>query len=263
MNINNFIIDHVLRGIMTSSADGSYMWSINQMTEPALNITTEASEVVDALGCTVATFNRSKKAEFSANNSLFDLGLFAAQNGVDKTVGSKSAPIVTPIFEEITVAGTDAEKAVLKHTPVNPITNIYVLGGDGSVSTQIKASAEASADTFVYDAETHQITLPTGLSKGAVILVIYEYEAQNAVSVLGDAINFPKAGKFIMEVLGSDACDQTTLVHAYLVFPNAKLDANVDITFTSEGNHPFKLLCSQSYCDREKKLFQLIIPDED
>ena len=28
-DVNNFVIDHVIRGYMASTADGSYMWSIN------------------------------------------------------------------------------------------------------------------------------------------------------------------------------------------------------------------------------------------
>ena len=87
-DINNFAIDHVLRGLMVSQADGSVMWSINQITEPSLNLTSETSEVTDVIGSTIATFNRAKKAEFTANNSLFDLGLLAAQGGTEKVVAT-------------------------------------------------------------------------------------------------------------------------------------------------------------------------------
>ena len=62
--------------MMFSTADGSYMWSINQITDPSLNITSETAEAVDALGSRIAVFNRGKSAEFTAQNSLFDLGLF-------------------------------------------------------------------------------------------------------------------------------------------------------------------------------------------
>ena len=91
---------------------------------------------------------------------------------------------------------------------------------------------------------------------------MYNYAAENAVAVTGDALNFPKAGKFVMEVLGTDTCDPTTLIHAYLIFPNAKLDANVDISFTTDGKHPFKLICQQNYCDSKKVLFQIVVPEE-
>lgn len=260
-DVNNFVIDHVLRGLMTSSADGSVMWSINQITEPSLSVTSETAEAVDALGSTIATFNRGKQAEFSANNSLFDLGLFAAQNGKDKEVASASATITTPAFETIDVK--DGEDTVtLKHTPNAQIEAIYALKGDGTLGTKYTVDTTATATTFVHTDGTATLTLPSDLVAGSQLFVMYMYEAENAVAVTSDSINFPKAGKFIMEVLGTDVCDPTTLIHAYIVFPNAKLDANVDISFTTDGNHPFKLIAQQAYCDAKKVLFQIVIPEE-
>src|SRR5574344_1321922 len=102
-NVNNFVIDHPLRGIMLNTSTGKEMWSINQISNPKLTVTSDTAEAKDALGTTITTFNRGKKAEFSAENSLFDLGLYAAQNGVEKQVATSSATIETPAFETITV----------------------------------------------------------------------------------------------------------------------------------------------------------------
>lgn len=261
-NVNNFVIDHVIRGVMTSTADGSYMWSVNQITDPSLSITSDTAEAVDALGTTITTFNRGKSAEFTANNSLFDLGLFAAQNGVAKEVASATNKIITPAFEEITVAQGETSK-VLAHVPVEAVTKIYQVKGDGTLGTVYESSTSATATKFVYDAESHAITYPTGMAAGTRLMVLYDYETENAVSVSGDAINFPKAGRFILEVLGTDVCDPTTLIHAFVEFPNAKLDANVDISFTTDGNHPFTIQCQQEYCDPKKVLFRIIVPEED
>lgn len=261
-NVNNFAIDHVLRGIMTSTADGSYMWSINQITEPSLNITSETGEAVDALGSRIAVFNRGKSAEFTANNSLFDLSLFAAQNGVDKEIASGDNKIKAPTFEEFEYDGSMTEYT-LKHKPLVDLTAMYLENGDGTLGTMYKNGVLQNATTFVYDSEQHKITLPTGLVKGAVLFVMYDYEMESGVAVTGDAINFPKAGKFVLEVLGTDVCDPTTQIHAYLEFPNAKLDANVDISFTTDGNHPFTIQCQQNYCDTKKTLYRLIIPTEE
>ena len=260
MKINNFVIDRVLRGMMFSTADGSYMWSINQITDPSLNITSETAEAVDALGSRIAVFNRGKSAEFTAQNSLFDLGLFAAQNGVEvQEAGAGANAISTPMFEEITIDGSASY--VLSQTPSTAPSTIYKLNGDGTLGTSYSKDDTASASTFVYNPSTHAITPPTGLSNGDKLFVMYDYDLTAGTAVTGDAVNFPKAGKFIMEILGADVCDPTTLIHAYLVFPNAKLDANVDLTFTTDGNHPFTIQCQQSYCDNEKVLYQLIIPE--
>ena len=259
-DVNNFVIDHVLRGVMTSTADGSMMWSINQITEPSLSVTTETAEAVDALGSQIASFDRAKNAEFSANNSLFDLGLFAAQNGNEKEVATETKTIVTPAFETIDV--TDEASVTLKHTPNAQIKEIYGLKGDGTLGVKYSVSTQATATTFVHTADTNTITIPTGLTVGSQLFVMYEYAATSAVAVTGDAINFPKAGKFIMEVLGTDVCDPTTLIHAYIVFPNAKLDANVDVSFQTDGSHPFTIKAQQSYCDSKKRLFSIIVPEE-
>lgn len=259
--MNNFVIDHVLRGIMTSTKDGSYMWSINQITEPSLSITSETAEAVDALGSAIATFNRGKKAEFSANNSIFDLNLFAAQSGVSKEVASSASTILAPAFETLTV-GKDMSSAVLAHTPAADITEIYQLKGDGTLGKKYTSSTVTSDNAFVYDSASQTISLPTNLAEGTQLFVMYEYASENAVAVTGDAANFPKTGKFVMEVLGTDTCDPTTLVHAYVIFPNAKLDANVDVSFTTDGSHPFKIICQQNYCDSKKVLFQIVIPEE-
>lgn len=261
MKVNNFVIDRIIRGIMTSTADGSYMWSINQITDPALNITSETAEAVDALGSRIAVFNRGKSAEFTANNSLFDLGLFAAQNGVEVQEATQAVPIKTPMFDEIKlVSGTTAYE--LSEIPTEAPSKVYKMNGDGTLGTAYgRNGTAADEDEFFYDATNHKVTPPTSLVAGDRIFVMYDYNLEGGTAVTGDAVNFPKAGKFILEVLGADVCDPTTLIHAYLIFPNAKLDANVDISFTTDGNHPFTIQCQQSYCDNEKILYQLIIPE--
>lgn len=271
-DITNFTIDHVLRGIMVSPSTGDVIWSINQITDPSLSISTDEASAVDALGTPIATYNRAKSAQFSANNSVFDLGLYAAQQGKEKEVATEAKKITTPAFETITVPNDPENNPVkLAHVPNAIPTKIYLLKNDDTFGEKLEYSATKADGKFVYtttdaseDVEaTASITFPATATVGAEYFVQYEYDATRAVAVTGDAINFPKAGKFVMEVLGANICNQEELVHAYIVFPNAKLDANVDISFTTDGNHPFTLKANQQYCDRKKILFQIIVPDEE
>lgn len=259
-NINNLVIDRVLRGNMTSHTDGSILWSLTQITNPSLNISSDSVDAVDAIGTPIMTFNRAKTAEFSAENSLFDLALSAAQAGTDLRTASSTSKITVPMFEEIDVTG---DSITLKHTPTKQITNIYLLNGDSTLATKFKNGATASATDFVHAADSNTIKVPTGLPAGSQIFVQYEYEAASAVEVINTAKDFPKAGKFVMEVLGADVCDSTNLIHFYIVFPNAKLLADVDLTFTTEGTHPFSIKANVDYCDKEKRLFYIVVPDEE
>lgn len=255
-DLNNFAIDRINRGIMVD-AKGSYMWSINQVTDPTLSVTSETADVTDALGSPIVTFNRGKTAEFTANNSLFDLGLYAAQMGREKEIATSAAKLVVPAFETLTI-GTSETTKTLAHTPKTDLTEIYGLKGDGTVTTKYVAGETASSTEFVYSQGT--ITLPTSVVAGDQLLVIYEYDSEEAVAVTGTATDFPKNGKFYLEIIGVDVCDPTNLIYAFIEFPNAKLDANVDVSFASDGNHPFTIRANQAYCDNEKILFRIIIP---
>ena len=236
--VNNFVIDHVLRGIMTKK-NGEYMWSINQIANPSLNVAlSDTAQAVDALGTVIQEFDRGRSAEFGAENSIFDLSLYAAQMGRDVEVASGTTKITVPAFETVDVAGTEAETYATKKVPTESITKIYVLNGDGTLGKAFASGTAASADEFAYAEDTHTISLPTGLEKGTQLFVMYEYESEQATAVTANAIDFPKAGKFVLEVLGTSVCDPDTLIHAYVVFPNAKLDGNVDFTFATDGTHP-------------------------
>ena len=89
---------------------------------------------------------------------------------------------------------------------------------------------------------------------------MYETEIEEGVQVVNQATEFPKSGEFIMEILGADVCDPTTLIHAFLIFPNCKLTSNVDLTLDTEMSMGFELTANQAYCDKEKKLWRLVIP---
>ena len=261
--VNNFIIDHVLRGIMTKK-NGEYMWSINQITNPSLNVAlSDTAQAVDALGTVIQEFDRGRTAEFGAENSIFDLSLYAAQMGRDVEVASSTSTIEVPAFETIDVAGTTGETYTTKKTPTANIEKIYALNGDGTLGTAYVSGSVASDTEFVYDETSHTISLPTGLTEGSQLFVMYEYNSEEATAVTANAIDFPTSGKFILEVLGTDVCDPDVLIHAYVVFPNAKLDGNVDYSFATDGTHPFTIRAMQNYCDKEKKLFSIIIPEEE
>lgn len=257
-DINNFVIDHVLRGVMIGK-DGSIAWSINQIEDPSLNCTSEEREAVDALGTPIMTFQNGKEAEFSASNSIFDLSLLAAQMGTEKEVATNEAKITAPVF--FTGEAKD-KKLTLKAEPKEDIAEIYTLRGDGTTGEKYTVAASDPADKqFSYNSGTKEITLGGTVADGTQFFVVYETESAAAVQVTNSAIKYPKAGKFIMEVLGCDVCDPETLVYAYVIFPSAKLDSNVDVSFTTDGKHPFSMKAQQAYCDKRKVLFNIVIPE--
>lgn len=257
-DINNFVIDRVIRGVALSQKDDSVLFSINQMQNVSLNCASESTDAVDALGTPIATFYRAKSAEFSAENAIFDMNLMATQLGTAKKVASSTAKITAPAMESFAYGTGNYE---LKHTPKTIPNEIYVLNGDSTFGKKFVKGTAASATEFAITNKT--LALPTGLAEGDELFVMYDYETDSAVEVVNSATEFPVGCKFIMEVLGCDVCDQTTLVHAYVIFNNFKLSPDFDWSIATDGAHPFSGKAQQAYCDKEKRLFSIVIPSEE
>lgn len=257
-DINNFVIDRVTRGVALSQKDDSVLFSINQMQNVSLNCASESTDAVDALGTPIATFYRAKSAEFSAENAIFDMNLMATQLGTAKKVASSGSKITAPAMESFTY-GTGTYE--LKHTPKVAPNEIYVLNGDSTFGKKFMKGTNATESEFSIADKT--LKLPTGLNADDELFVMYDYETENAVEVVNSATEFPVGCKFIMEVLGCDVCDQTTLVHAYVIFNNFKLSPDFDWSIATDGAHPFSGKAQQAYCDKEKRLFSIVIPSEE
>ena len=225
-DLNNFVIDRVVRGIAVSQGDnvklgiseGDVLFSINQITNPSLNCTSESTDAVDALSVPIATFYRAKTAEFSAENALFDMNLVATQSGTTKKVAAETAAIEAPCFETIDV--TSSTSYTLAHTPLTT-PKVYVLKGDGTLGDKVEVKDTASGKAIVVSGKN--VSLPQGgYAEGTQLFFMYDYKADGstgngAVEVTNSANNFPVGCKFIMEILGADVCDQTNLIYAYLV----------------------------------------------
>ena len=249
-DMNNFVIDRIIRGVALSQKDDSVLFSINQIQNASLNCASESTDAVDAMGTPIATFYRTKSAEFSAENALFDMNLMATQLGTSKKVASSTAKITVPAMETFEVA--ENHEYVLKHAPKGEISEIYALNGDSTFGVKYTMGTAAVGTEFAIADQT--ISLPSDLKVGTEMFVMYEYESEQAVEVVNSAKNFPVGCKFIMEVLGCDVCDQTSLVYAYIIFPNFKLSPDFDWSVATDGSHPFAGKAQQDYCDKEKRL---------
>ena len=246
-DINNFVIDRVVRGVALSQKEDKVLFSINQMQNVSLNCASESTDAVDALGTPIATFYRAKSAEFSAENALFDMNLMSTQLGTAKKVAKAGATITVPAMESFTVV--EGGKYELKHAPDKVPTEIYALNGDSTFGTKYTKGSSATATTFsvadrtisvMANADPNTFDDPSkGIPVGTEMFVMYEYQTENAVEVVNSATEFPVGCKFVMEVLGCDVCDQTNLIYAYVIFPNFKLSPDFDWNIATDGTHPF------------------------
>lgn len=256
-NKNELILDRVRSMTFNDLSTGEMLFRLTQLEEPTLTCTSEGEEVTDALGSVITTLYRSKKATFSATNSLVSLDLAAAQYGTKKEVAETGKEIVTRTFETITIP--DKETTVkLAHKPANKddVKFIYSIA-NGELGKSYKAGA-ASNDTDFVISEDGTITLPTGLT--GKIYVEYEFKTENAVRIVNKASKFPEAAKVVIYAIFRDACNENVVYSGVIVCPKAKFNPeSVELALTSTGKHAFELNMMKDYCEDDGDLFTIIV----
>lgn len=262
-NLNNIVVDRVLRGVFTDKHD-NVIFSLNQIQDLSLNQTSESQEVQDAFGVSIMELMRSKALEASANNAIYDFGLLAAQYGTTKTeVGTK---LTVPTMESFEVP--ESKEYALKHAPIAAPAVIYALNGDSTLGAKYVKESAASDTAFActIDEETGvaTISLPTTLEKGAEMFVMYEYETENAIEVVNKANEFAKLGKMTFEILAYDVCEPETKLFGFLVLPKFQLSNDFDWSIGGDSQqHAFSGKALVDYCNKDKQMCRVVIVDDD
>ncbi len=257
-NLNNIVVDRVLRGIFSDKND-NIIFSLNQVQDLSLNQTSESQEITDALGVSIMELMRAKALEASSNNAIYDFGLLSAQYGTEKVTASAEAKLTVPTMESFEVKGADY---TLKHTPLKEIKAIYALNGDSTLGAKYTKGTTASATEFAY--AEGKITVPTGLTDGTEMFVMYEYESENAIEVVNSANKFAKMGKMTFECLVYDVCDPETKIFAYLILPKFQLSNDFDWSIGGDSQtHAFSGKAMVDYCSSDKKMVRVVIVDDE
>lgn len=246
--INNFLINRVLT-VTGFDKDDNILYRLTQPQNVGLSTTSETAEVVDALGTPIAVFDRSKSAELTGENAIFDMKLLAEQHGTEVEITAEAVPC----FETIAITADNKGTSVaLAHTPVEGSTpKVYALNLDSSLGAPIEGATVADG----------QVAIPAEIA-ATQILVSYEYKPEAATMVTVSSDKFATAHKIVVEILGCDVCNTEDLIYAYLIMENAKMSSDTDLTFGTDLVHSFTVSAQVSYCSPDKRLFYIVIPED-
>lgn len=260
-NKDELIVDRVRSATYHDLETGEILLRLTSIEEPTLNCTAEGEEVTDAIGSTVTTLYRAKKAQFTGQNSLFNFGLAAAQYGTKKQLASKDSKFNMPTYEVLTIAdGATTVTASHKAADLNAIKYIYLVVGGEIATAYQQGTGEATETTFLA-ANTNDkltITVPTGLT--GKIFVEYEYETEEAMKIVNKASEFPTSGNLKVYAYFRDKCNDSLVYSGAILAPKAKINAeSVETALTSTGKHGFQFDMNKDYCDEEGELFTVIV----
>lgn len=260
-NKNELILDRVRSLTAHDLSDGSMLFRLTSLEDPTLACTAEGEEITDAIGSVITTLYRSKKATFSATNSLVSLDLAAAQYGAKKEIGDTDNALIDYTYEIIAIPDGDTE-VKLAHAPANheDVRFIYTIENN-EVGKAFTAGATASESEFVIS-EDGTITLPTGL-KGK-IYVEYMFKNENALRITNRASKFPEACSVIVYAYFKDVCNENIVYSGKIICPKAKLNPeSVELALTSTGKHAFEMTMMKDYCAEEgsDELFSIVVAE--
>ena len=260
-NLNNIIVDRVLRGIFSDKED-NIIFSLNQVQNLSLNQTSESQEVTDALGVSIMELMRAKALEASAENAIYDFGLLAAQYGTEKVEAGTSKIVPTMETIEVPAAKEDETtiEVMLEHTPVAAPAAVYALNGDSTLGAKLIPGTAGVEGEFAY--LDGKITLPASAG-GQDMFVMYEYESTKAMEVVNSANKFAKMGKMTFEILAYDVCDPETKLFGYLILPRFQLSNDFDWSIGGDNQtHAFSGKAMVDYCAKDKQMCRIVIVDE-
>ena len=262
LNINELIVDRV-RSLTAHSINdidhGALLFRLTSLEDPSLNTTSESEEIIDAIGATIATLYRAKKATFAASNSLLSLDLAAAQYGTKKQVLSENQTITDYAYEILKVENGSVKLA--NKPNVDSIKYIYTIENN-QIGTAYKAGSAASETEFVV-ADDGTITVPTSVTAGKVY-VEYTYESASAMKVTNRASEFPSACSVVIYAYFKDICNENKVYSGKIICPKAKLNPEqVELALTATGKHAFEFQMMKDYCAEEgqDELFSIIVSE--
>jgi hypothetical protein len=266
-NKSELILDRVRSITAHDYTDNTLLFRLAALEDPTLSTSAESEELTDSAGTPIATLYRAKKATFSASNALISLDLLAAQYGATRKNATDTSKLTDYTYEILTIKkeGTDEAPTYsvdkLKHAPTtNSIKYIYSIKGN-QIGQSYAFGAAASATEFTVSTDG-QITLPTGLTEGK-IFVEYQYESENATSIVNKVNEFPKSCDLIIYAYFKDICDESKLYSGKIICHRAKLNPEqVELALNSTGKHPFEFQMVKDYCSEDDdELFTIVISE--
>lgn len=232
---------------------GDILYTIKDISNFSISNSAETVDAVDGLGNVIDTYLRSKSAEMSGENAIFDLPLAAAMAGTKVTNGS-----VDIQFHDVLKVPAGATEVTLSKTPKTggEPEVVYTVNADGTLDKKLVVGVDGDASYA-----GGKITFDAALSPDAEvsIFVPYTYTEENATKFenFADAATIPS--RIVVEGLGRDVCDHHQ-VYFYVTAPYAELSYDGEFGFATDSTYNFTLNCKKPYCS-EDGLYAVIVVD--
>lgn len=223
------------------------------MSNFSISNSAETVDAVDGLGNVIDTYLRSKTAEMSGENAIFDLPLAATMAGTKVSTGA-----VDINFHDVLTVAKGATEVTLSKTPKTggePVV-VYTVGGDGTLKDKMEIGV---GDGATYAEGKVTFTTSPAVDSDISVFIPYTYTEENATKFenFADAATIPS--RVVVEGLGRDVCDHHQ-VYFYITSAYAELSYDNEFGFATDSTYSFTINCKKPYCS-EDGLYAVIVVD--
>jgi hypothetical protein len=263
-----FTIDRIRRITSYAAADklakdnhgvavniGDILYTIKDVSNFSISNSAETVDAVDGLGNVIDTYLRSKTAEMSGENAIFDMPLAATMAGTKVSTGA-----VDINYHDVISVAAGATEVKLNKTPKakgEPVV-LYTVNNDGTLKDKITIG-EAEGDGATYSEGVITLNKVLSADETVNVFVPYTYTESEATKFenFADAATIPS--RVVVEGLGRDVCDHHQ-VYFYITAPYAELSYDGEFGFATDSTYNFTLNCKKPYCS-EDGLYAVIVVD--
>lgn len=235
-------------------AKDDILYTIKDVSNFSISNSAETQDAVDGQGNIIETYLRSKAAEMSGENAIFDMPLAATMVGAK--VGEATSVKID--FHDVLTVAKDGVEVTLSKTPVVAPTVVYIMNKDGTLGEKLTIGATEEDGASI---SANKITFKaTPAAEEAVnVFVPYSYTEASAVKFenFADAATIPS--RVVVEGMGRDICDHHQ-VYFYITAPYAELAYDNEFGFATDSTYSFTLNCKKPYCS-EDGLYAVIVVD--
>jgi hypothetical protein len=232
---------------------GDILYTIKDVSNFSISNSAETVDAVDGLGNVIDTYLRSKTAEMSGENAIFDLPLAATMAGTKVSTGE-----VDINFHDVLTVAKGATEVTLSETPKQggePVV-VYTVNNDGTLKDKIEVGAAGGA---TYADGKITFTASPAVDGDISVFIPYTYTEAKATKFenFADAATIPS--RVVVEGLGRDVCDHHQ-VYFYITAPYAELSYDGEFGFATDSTYNFTLNCKKPYCS-DDGLYAVIVVD--
>lgn len=250
------------------------VWKCSDVSRLRISQDGEVTRKRDSSGATVFRLNTTKSASVSFEVAQWDLNIISAMSGSEmrKLDGTENPydiePICVPYVQSHTLTQSDIENGYvdLNETPRTNDSGYYEISAhklskDDTVEKPFQQGAIPDDEHFAISATNGTFLLPTSLTEGDIVEILYEFNAYKGAEIVNSATSMPETWKVRFLLLVSPVCNSEKIMSVWLTANNATPDISNEFNFELEENIPIRLELGYSYCDDKKKLYEIVLAD--